>query len=262
MSRDPFDRLRDRNPVPDDRLPDPPMSVADRIVAARAPRRPAPGWVVAVAAGVAVTLAGGAWLLFVDGDTRPVAGGTDPSSTVTTAAPPSTTAPLPTTTTLPAPCGTSNPPVGCPGGEFPVYLFLDDDGTRPQPGPSLVATMRTTAVLSVSPIPDYPLTVVAFLLSGPTPGEREAVPAMSTAIPEGTEVRSVTIEDGVATVDLSAEFLTGGGTLSMTGRLAQVVYTLTGIDGVGGVRFQIDGVPTTVFGGEGVHGRATPHQRG
>ena len=252
MNRDPFDRLRDGNPIPDDHLPDPPMPVAERIVAARAPRRPLPGWAVAIAAGVAVTLAGGAWLMFVDGGSRPVAGGTDAAPTPTTAAAASTTTSLPPATTVPSPCGTGNPPVGCPGGEFPIYLFVDDDGARAEAGPSLVATMRTTAVLSVSPIPDYPAAVVSFLLAGPTPGEREAMPAMSTAIPAGTEVHGVSIEDGVATVDLSAEFLSGGGSLSMTGRLAQVVYTLTALDGVGGVRFEIDGVPTTVFGGEGV----------
>jgi hypothetical protein len=225
------------------------MSVADRIVATRPPRRPLPGWAVAVAVGLAVTLAGGAWLLLVDGGTRPVAGSTSLSPTVTTAPAPTTAAP---TTTVPSPCGTGNPPVGCPGGEFPVYLFLDDDGTHTSPGPSLVGTMRTTAVLSVSPIPDFPLAVMSFLLAGPTPGEREAVPTMSTAIPGGTEVHRVSIADGIATVDLSAEFVAGGGTLSMTGRLAQVVYTLTALDGVNGVRFEIDGVPTTVFGGEGV----------
>jgi germination protein M len=36
------------------------------------------------------------------------------------------------------------------------------------------------------------------------------------------------------------------------GRLAQVVYTLTQFSTVDAVRFQLDGQPVTVFGGEGV----------
>ena len=90
------------------------------------------------------------------------------------------------------------------------------------------------------------------LLAGPTTAEENAVPAISTAIPAGTTLHSVSITAGVATVDLSATFVSGGGSASMIGRLAQVVYTLTQFSTVDGVLFKINGVPTTVFGGEGV----------
>ncbi len=74
----------------------------------------------------------------------------------------------------------------------------------------------------------------------------------STAIPDGTRLLGLTIADGVATVDLSKEFGSGGGSSSMLGRLAQVVYTLTQFPSVTGVDFKLDGKPATTLGGEGV----------
>jgi hypothetical protein len=91
---------------------------------------------------------------------------------------------------------------------------------------------------------------VAALLDGPDAAEEEV--GYSTTIPEGTELRGVTVGDGVATVDLSAEFATGGGSLSMQGRVAQVVFTLTQFDTVTGVDFLLDGEPITELGGEGL----------
>jgi len=88
------------------------------------------------------------------------------------------------------------------------------------------------------------------LLGGPTPPEATA--GLRSAIPAGSTLRSVSIKDGTATVDLSREFASGGGSLSMTARLAQVTYTLTQFPTVTGVKFRVDGTPVTVFGGEGV----------
>lgn len=90
------------------------------------------------------------------------------------------------------------------------------------------------------------------LLAGPSEAELTARPAMSTTVPEGTRFLGLTIEDGIATVDLSREFGSGGGTASVLGRLAQVVYTLTQFPTVDAVRFELDGEPVTVFSGEGV----------
>lgn len=88
------------------------------------------------------------------------------------------------------------------------------------------------------------------LLTGPTPAELEL--GFSTAIPEGTELLGVTITDGVATVDLSGSFDDGGGTLSMMGRLAEVVFTLTQFPTVDAVSFRIGGEAVTALGGEGI----------
>ncbi len=90
------------------------------------------------------------------------------------------------------------------------------------------------------------------LLEGPAPAEMAARPAMYTAIPDGTTLLGLTIKDGIATVDLSKEFESGGGGDTMRQRLGQVVYTLTQFSTVDGVRFELDGVPTSTFGGEGV----------
>lgn len=88
------------------------------------------------------------------------------------------------------------------------------------------------------------------LVSGPTTQEAEF--GLGTTIPKGTRVNEVTVAGGTATVDLSSEFQSGGGSLSMLLRVAQVVCTLTGIEGVDSVAFMIDGVRATAIGGEGV----------
>ena len=90
------------------------------------------------------------------------------------------------------------------------------------------------------------------LLAGPNDAELGARPAMYTAIPEGTRFLGLRIEGGIATVNLSREFESGGGSASVLGRLAQVVYTLTQFPTVQGVRFELDGEPVEVFSGEGV----------
>lgn len=92
--------------------------------------------------------------------------------------------------------------------------------------------------------------VIEALLESPTSPDIEA--GASTAIPKGTRVTDVAIEDGVATVALSREFESGGGSLSMQLRVAQVVYQATQVDGVDGVRIAIDGEVVDTIGGEGL----------
>jgi len=84
------------------------------------------------------------------------------------------------------------------------------------------------------------------------PNDEEITGDVGTAVPEGTQLLGLEIADGVATVNLTSEFESGGGSLSMTMRLAQVVYTLTQFQTVKGVRFELDGRPVDVFSGEGI----------
>ena len=88
------------------------------------------------------------------------------------------------------------------------------------------------------------------LLEGPTAEEKAA--AMVSNVPEGTTFLGLTIKDGIATVNLSKEYASGGGSLSMAMRLAEVVFTLTQFSSVQGVNFELDGEPVEVFGGEGI----------
>jgi germination protein M len=115
--------------------------------------------------------------------------------------------------------------------------FANDDGlfvtSRSQPATPRVGTAAVRA-----------------LLAGPTAYERDY--GLSTAIPEGTKLLGLAIADGVARVDLTSEFESGGGTLSMQTRLAQVVYTLTQFETVDRVTFSLDGEEVEVLGGEGI----------
>ncbi|MGH2756060.1 MAG: Gmad2 immunoglobulin-like domain-containing protein [Actinomycetota bacterium] len=88
------------------------------------------------------------------------------------------------------------------------------------------------------------------LLQGPSDLESEV--EVQTVIPAGTELLDLTVADGVATVDLSGEYASGGGSASMFARLAQVVYTLTQFGTVDGVLFELDGERVETFSSEGI----------
>jgi hypothetical protein len=91
---------------------------------------------------------------------------------------------------------------------------------------------------------------VTLLLGGLT--TEEVAAGVGTQIPSGTRFLGLDIEDGTATVDLSSEYESGGGSASMFARLAQVVYTLTEFPTVERVSFMLDGNPVDVFSGEGI----------
>jgi hypothetical protein len=88
------------------------------------------------------------------------------------------------------------------------------------------------------------------LLEGPESFEAEN--GVGTAVPAGTQLLGLEIEDGIAFVDLTSEFESGGGSFSMFMRLAQVVCTLDQFPTVKGVLFKLDGEPVDIFSGEGL----------
>lgn len=88
------------------------------------------------------------------------------------------------------------------------------------------------------------------LLKGLNAQEKET--GMFTTVPTSTLLLGIAVNDKVATVDLSKEYESGGGTLSMSLRLAQVVYTLTQFPTIDAVQFKLDGKAVEVFSGEGL----------
>lgn len=92
---------------------------------------------------------------------------------------------------------------------------------------------------------------VKALLAGPT--EAESRNGLITAVPAETRFRDLVIDgDGIAKVDLSRDFESGGGTLGLTLRLAQVTCTIDQFPTVRGVRFALAGELVEVFSGDGI----------
>jgi germination protein M len=129
-----------------------------------------------------------------------------------------------------------------PTGTVPTLLSLEVWFTR---GDGLVAVRRTH-----QPTPRVATAAIDALLAGPTAAERTS--GVVSAVPSGTRLLGITIRNGVATVDLTSEYQSGGGSLSMQTRLGQVVYTLTQFPTVQKVRFRLDGTPVNVFSSEGI----------
>jgi hypothetical protein len=98
--------------------------------------------------------------------------------------------------------------------------------------------------------PQVGAAALAELLAGPSVEERSI--GFSSEIPPGTRLLGLSVQDGVATVDLSGQFGQGGGSLSMMTRVAQVVFTLTQFPSVQAVQFRLDGQPVEALGGEGL----------
>ena len=76
--------------------------------------------------------------------------------------------------------------------------------------------------------------------------------SVSSTIPQGTELRDVSVQQDGVHVNLSQAFTTGGGSDSMTGRVAQVLYTATSLQPNAKVWIAVEGKPLETLGGEGL----------
>lgn len=169
---------------------------------------------------------------------------TVPTTTPATSVPADTsptTVPAPTSTAPDAqPTTTTTPPTTAPGPETSsnVTIFLLNEKGE------AVAVERIVEGTAVA------RGAIEALIAGPTSSERGA--GLSTAFPSDSLVLGLTIYGSRATVDMSLEFASGGGSASVLGRLAQLVYTLTEFGNVDDVRLHLEGAPVEHFSGEGV----------
>lgn len=132
-------------------------------------------------------------------------------------------------------------PTPTPAITVKVYFYLGGE-----PGSDgLVPLERNVAA-------DDPVTgAMNALLAGPSASEA-GDRTITSAIPDGSRLLGLRVADGVATVDLSRDYESGGGSLSMFVRLGQVVYTLTQFPEITAVVFSVEGQRVSVFSGEGI----------
>jgi hypothetical protein len=173
--------------------------------------------------------------------TVPVPSGT-PEPSVVLGSPDVTPAPSDEPTSEPSstPGGSATPTPSGGSADTTIvraYFWLDapDDGSD-----GLVAVLRevpnTKAVATAA---------ITALLAGPT--SSEGTRSISSQVPAGTQLLGLTVDDtGVATVNLSSEFIAGGPGKAYQTRLAQVVYTLTQFPSVNRVFFLIEGSGDTI----------------
>lgn len=178
---------------------------------------------------------------------------TQPANTSTTttdapAATSTTTSPAQTTTTAsPGTSTTTTTPVVVPSKlSVAPWFYVDEAGHENRTGPFLLPVHRevpyTLAVGRAS---------LEQLFAGPSKGEKEGVPAISTTIPAGVEILGLTIKEGIATVDLSSEFEGSDDSAVVAQRMAQVVFTLTSIPHVTEVIFWQEGKVINAQTGDG-----------
>lgn len=184
-----------------------------------------------VAALAAVVLAAGAGTAWWTWNSR----GGQPENPATTTEEPATS-PDTTASTEPS---QNNPSVPAAESAVQVYL-IDVAGDRFELVPSEVQ-------VDTSAEPSEALTT-AFetLLSGGVKSEA------FSEIPANTELLNLTVESDGVHVNLSSDFEMGGGSASMTSRLAQVIYTASSLEPTAPVWLSIEGEPLEVLGGEGL----------
>lgn len=184
-------------------------------------------------------------------------GSDDTTSTGTTSTDPPA-ANGPSTTSLPTDTATSSEPTAPPpatadpGTESTTSLSSDTTAVTPLTDVK-VYFLRDERLAIAHREVRGPATLrgaLTGLLAGPTGEEYDA--GLLSEIPPRTSLLDLNLSGGVATVDLSSAYAEGGGSLSMSARVAQVVFTATQFDNVERVQFWLDGKPIDFLGGEGI----------
>lgn len=198
----------------------------------RSSRRIPLSLVAAVSAVVLAAGGGTAWWMINGSDVSENQAPPDTTSQVEPTTPePTTTPPSTNNESAPAPAATAT--------TAQVYL-LDVAGNRFELVPSEVQ-------LETDDSPEQVLTAAFERLL-----DKEVESDAFSEIPSGTELLDVRVESDGVHVNLSSDFEMGGGSASMTGRLAQVIYTASTLEPTAPVWISLDGEPLEVLGGEGL----------
>lgn len=123
------------------------------------------------------------------------------------------------------------------GRTIAVRVWFSNPGLEPEPRIDCGVVFPVSRTVAGAAAPAQ--AALEALLAGPTGAERGR--GYVTNINPGVAVRSVSISDGVATVDFSAEMERSGGACLVTAIRAQVESTLTQFPGVSSVRIAIEG---------------------
>jgi spore germination protein GerM len=206
---------------------------------------------------VVATLTGGgvAWWMTHD-RSQPITTSTITSTGTTvkpTQANDTTVAPIPTTpkaptqvaTPAPLPSIAQNPANVAPATEDKVKVFwIDDKDNKKTSVSSQERKIAKSVPQTQEGFAKESLTIL--LASAGKEGKQ------TTTIPEGTKLLSSQIKDDGLHIDLSKEFTQGGGSTSMQGRIAQVLYTATSRNPDMPVWIAVEGKQLEALGGEGV----------
>jgi spore germination protein GerM len=145
-------------------------------------------------------------------------------------------------TLAPQPVAPKSPqpqPVQTLSKTVPVY-WVKNAGDKVEVVPTQVALKES----------DKPDTILQAAFNNLLAGPKDAT--VSSEIPKGTKLRSLSVKNDSVYVDLSAEFTSGGGSSSMASRLGQVVYTATSLKPEAKVWISVEGKPLELLGGEGL----------
>lgn len=198
------------------------------------------GWVRLVAAATAVLVGAGCGVPG-DSEDRPLAANeiafqplpepTTPSSTTTTAPPPVTTIepPEPSTTLPPSTLPPTTAPPSTVLIAFPLDVYWISGSTiRPIRRVAVEATLDTA---------------IEALRAGPL--FSDTAEGLRSALAASDMIDSAAVQSGTATIDLAPSFLTLPGN-EQTLAIAQIVYTVTNLPGVGLVTFRLSDRPLSV----------------
>lgn len=167
-----------------------------------------------------------------------------PVETSTTQAPATTTTTTASVTTTSVSATTTSQ--AATSMQVAPYFYVDEAGHSERSGPFVLPVAREVpATVAVA------RAALVQLFAGPTAAETQSVPAISTAIPSGVQLLGLTINEDVATIDLSSEFGATEDSATVAQRAAQVVFTLSRFDSVAEVVFNQDGKPVSIQIGDG-----------